>query len=343
MPVATAIAMDQASRDPTSQDPVQAFAEGEFAQFADSFANAGFAVRLPARGILQLGAPGRFLRRPRLLVSVGVHGDETAPIEMLAQLLGELSRTPSALAVDLMVVVGNLAAIAQGKRYLDGDLNRMFTLERGALQATAEAERADAIMRATASFFGGQDADKWHFDLHTAIRPSHYPTFAVVPDVIAPTRKQNLLGWLGRAGIGAAILNTKPAGTYSAYTAHMFGAASATVELGQVGKLGSNDLSRFDDARCALDAFLRTGRPPVADTAPHVFKVAQELVKHTDGFRMAFGDGTQNFTAMAPGTVLAEDGDVVYRVGSETEYVVFPNPNVRPGLRAGLMVVRAPL
>jgi succinylglutamate desuccinylase len=328
--------MDQAAT-----DPVQAFAEGDFSQIADSFANAGFAVRLPARGILQLGAPGRFLKRARLLVSAGVHGDETAPIEMMAQLLAELARTPSALAVDLMVAIGNPAAIAQGKRYIDGDLNRMFTVERGALQSTAEAERADIIMRATANFFGGQDADKWHFDLHTAIRSSHYPTFAVVPDVIAPTRKQSLLGWLGRAGIGAAILNTRPAGTFSAYTAHMFGAASATVELGQVGKLGSNDLSRFVDARSALDGFLRTGRAPVAEVLPHVFKVAQELVKHTEGFRMAFGEDTQNFTAMEPGTTLAEDGDVVYRVGNETEYVVFPTPGVRPGLRAGLMVVRA--
>lgn len=322
-------------------DPVQAFAEGDFTQFADSFANAGFAVRLPARGILQLSAPGRFLRRPRLLVSVGVHGDETAPIEMVAKLLGELARTPSALAVDLMVVVGNLAAIAQGKRFVDGDLNRMFTMERGALQSTAEAERADVIMRATAGFFGGQDADKWHFDLHTAIRPSHYPTFAVVPDVIAPTRKQHLLGWLGRAGIGAAILNTKPGGTFSAYTAHMFGAASATVELGQVSKLGSNDVGRFADACSALDGFMRTGRPPVADTAPHVFRVVQELVKHSEDFRMSFDESTQNFTAMEPGTVLAQDGDIIYRTGAETEYVVFPNPGVRPGLRAGLMVVRA--
>ena len=136
-------AMDQAI-----PESVQAFADGDFSQLADSFANAGFAVRLPARGMLQLTAPARFLRRPRLLVSVGVHGDETAPIEMVAQLLADLARTPSALAVDLMVVVGNLAAIAQGKRFIDGDLNRMFTAERGALQSMAEAERADAIMRA---------------------------------------------------------------------------------------------------------------------------------------------------------------------------------------------------
>jgi succinylglutamate desuccinylase len=49
----------------------------------------------------------------------------------------------------------------------------------------------------------------------------------------------------------------------------------------------------------------------------------------------------ENFSALTPGSVIAEDGDMVYRVGDETEYVVFPNPDVRPGLRAGLMVVKA--
>lgn len=318
---------------------VRALAEADFTHVADAFANAGFHVRLPARGILQLTSAAHMLRRPRLLLSVGVHGDETAPIEMLAHLLDALAKDPHALAVDLMVVVGNLDAIAQGKRYIDVDLNRLFRSDRGAHESAAEAARADTIMRATAKFFAGPDAEKWHLDLHTAIRPSHYPTFAVVPASIADVRRNALLGWLGRAGIGAVILNTKPAGTFSAYTAANFGAASSTVELGQISALGSNDLSQFDDARNALDAFIRSARIPVGDTAPKVFRVRQELIKSSDAFRMAFDKNTRNFTAMQPGSVIAEDGETVYRVGDETEYVVFPNPDVLAGMRAGLMVV----
>lgn len=332
--------MTQAGMERELAQSVRALAQADVAHFADSFADAGYAVRIPARGILQLASSGHFLRRPRLLLSVGVHGDETAPIELLAHLLHALAQTPHALAVDLMVAVGNPAAIAAGKRFVDADLNRMFTDERGALQSAAEAIRAGEIMRATAAFFAPADADKWHLDLHTAIRPSHYPTFAVVPDMIADARKEVLLAWLGRAGIGAAILNRKAAGTYSAYTAHAFGAASATIELGQVAALGGNDLSRFADAGAALDGFLRSGRIPVGASAPQVFRVAQELVKQSDAFRMAFGRNVWNFTAFEPGATIAEDGGTVYRVGSEAEYVVFPNPDVRVGLRAGLMVVR---
>ncbi|RZI43369.1 succinylglutamate desuccinylase [Herbaspirillum sp. HC18] len=319
-------------------EKVRALAEADFTHAADSFANAGFGVRLPARGILQLTSSSHMLRRPRVLLSVGIHGDETAPIEMLADLLDRLAGEPHALAVDLMVAVGNLAAIAQGKRFIDADLNRMFRSERGDLQSAAEAARADALMRATAAFFAGPDADKWHLDLHTAIRASLYPAFAVVPAEIADLKRQALLRFLGHAGLEAAILNTKPAGTYSAYTAASFGAASATVELGQIGALGSNDMSRFAATREALDDFLRTARPQ-AGNMPKTFRVAQELIKHSDAFRMAFGRDTQNFTAMVPGGVIAEDGDTVYRVGGKTEYIVFPNPDVRPGLRAGLMVV----
>ncbi len=324
----------------TVQQAARALAAADVASFADSFANAGFTVRVPARGILQLGSPGRLLRRARLLVSVGIHGDETAPIELLASLLDDLARTPHALALDLMIAVGNPAAIAEGKRYLDADLNRMFGASRGSLQPAAEATRADELMRATATFFAAADADKWHLDLHTAIRPSHFPSFAVVPGASAGTRRQSLLGWLGSGGIGAAILNNRPAGTFSAYTAQTFGAASATVELGQVGALGKNDLSCFADAHGALDEFIRSGKAPTGERMPEVFRVVQEVLKHSDEFRMAFDRSTWNFTPMQPGALIAEDGETVYRVGDATEYIVFPNPDVRAGLRAGLMVAR---
>ena len=319
---------------------VRALAEADFTHAGQCFADAGFSVRLPVPGILQVRAPTRSSRRQRLLLSVGVHGDETAPIEILARLLDALRQEPHALAVDLMAVVGNPRAIAQGTRFVDEDLNRLFHPEHSDAQDSVEAQRAAAIMRATADFFAGPNAENWHLDLHTAIRASYYPTFAVVPDTIQEARKQALLGWLGQAGIGATILNPLAASTFSSYTAAGFGAASATVELGQVGTLGGNDLSQFGKAQQALETLLRTGIGTAGGVMPDVFKVVTELVKRSDAFRLSFDHGTKNFTPMAPGTVVAKDGDTVYRVGPETQYVVFPNPDVRIGLRAGLMVVR---
>jgi succinylglutamate desuccinylase len=319
---------------------VRALAEADFSEVASRFTNAGFRVSLPAKGIMQIMSP-QAGKRLRLLLSVGVHGDETAPIEVLAHLLQQLSLEPQALQVDLLVAVGNLAAITQGKRFIEADLNRLFTTKRGDLATVAEAERADELMQASAAFFADALGEKWHLDLHTAIRKSHYPTFAIVPDVIAPRARQDLIAWLGGAGIGAVILNSKLAPTFSAYTAVEFGAAGTTVELGQIGELGKNDLNQFAVTSAALEAMLRSGDTlAFRRTTPQVFKVAQEIVKRSNDFKLGFDRSTENFTSAEPGAVIATDGEDRYVVGAETEYVVFPNPDVRIGQRAGLMVVR---
>jgi succinylglutamate desuccinylase len=113
------------------------------------------------------------------------------------------------------------------------------------------------------------------------------------------------------------------------------------VELGRVGTLGRNDLSQFDDVAVALDGLLRGAAPAAPRLQPHVFRVAQEVVKLSDDFRMGFGRDTPNFTAFRRGDVIATDGDRVHRVLHDEELVVFPNPDVRVGLRAALMVVRS--
>ena len=330
-----------------ASEAVRALAAGDFSVLAARFADAGFMVALPAPGILQIKSAGAHevheaQARASVLLSVGVHGDETGPIDMLAGLLDALSLQAHELAVDLMVCVGNPAAIRAGQRFIEADLNRMFKAERGALARAVEAQRADVLIAATEAFFSGAGARRWHLDLHAAIRPSVYPTFAVVPELIGAEGKAALLAWLGQAAIGAIILNPQSAGTYSYHSAQHCGACASTVELGRVGALGQNDLSLFADVGLALDGLLRQIEPvpQAAKSAPHLFNVAQEIIKLSDDFRMAFDRNTQNFTALPAGAVIATDGATVYTVKHAEELVLFPNPDVRVGLRAGLMVVR---
>ncbi|GGC14606.1 succinylglutamate desuccinylase [Pseudoduganella buxea] len=323
-------------------EAVRRLAEADFDDVARSFTGAGFDVAQPADGILTIRRNATVRgERPAVLVSVGVHGDETGPIELTAYLLDALSREPQALAVDLMVCVGNIGAIRAGKRFIDADLNRMFRVERGALSGTAEAARADAMVAATAAFFDGTGPQRWHLDLHTAIRPSVYPTFAIVPDLIEAGARRALVDWLGEAGIGAIIMNPESVGTYSYYSAEHHGAAGTTVELGRIGTLGQNDLSQFAAASHALDRLLRGMPAPGTASQPHVYKVARNIIKLSDAFTMAFGKDTQNFTPLRKGDEIARDGDTVYTVQHDEELVVFPNPDVRIGLRAGLMITRA--
>jgi len=327
---------------------VRALAEADFRAVAQRFTAAGFAVAEPADGIITIkaGDPAAGIAgpqgsaRPAVLISVGVHGDETGPIEVVAYLLDALSHQPSALAVDLMLCVGSIAAIRAGKRFIDADLNRMFREQRGTLEGTVEAARADVMIAATTAFFKDAGPARWHLDLHTAIRPSVYPTFAIVPELIADAPRAALIDWLGLAGIGAVIMNPASVGTYSYYAAEHHAAAGTTVELGRIGTLGQNDLAQFKDASQALDDLLRGAPKREGAQRPHIFNTARQIIKLSDQFKMAFGKETHNFTAMKQGEEIARDGDTVYTVQYPEELVVFPNPDVRVGLRAGLMVVR---
>jgi succinylglutamate desuccinylase len=319
---------------------IRALAQADFGEVAARFAGAGFRVEQPAKGVLTVKSAVPSPDRPAVLLSVGVHGDETGPIEMVAYAIEALSRAPSELAVDLMLCVGNIDAIAAGKRFIDADLNRMFREQRGDLAATFEAGRADALIAATAGFFDGSGPRRWHLDLHTAIRASRYPRFAIVPELIADAARRELIAWLGAGGIEAVIMNPASSGTYSWWTAERHGAAASTVELGRVGTLGQNDLAQFAAMADALHRLLR-GHAQADGCAPIVFDTAQSITKLSDAFTMSVGRETENFTPLKRGDVIARDGDTVYTVQHDEECVVFPNPDVRVGLRAGIMVVRA--
>jgi succinylglutamate desuccinylase len=322
-------------------ESVRALAQADFGQVASLFRDAGFTVGLPAKGVLTVQSAQPDADRPAVLLSVGVHGDETGPIEMVAHVVDALARAPHALKVDLMLCVGSIDAIAVGKRFIDADLNRMFRLDRGDLAGTFESSRADTLIAATRDFFDGAGPQRWHLDLHTAIRASRYPKFAIVPELIADAPRNKLIAWLGQGGIEAVIMNPKSAGTYSYWTAEQHDAASSTVELGRIGTLGQNDLSQFAAMSTALHALLR-GLDAPQGSVPLVFNTAQSITKLSDAFTMSFGRDTENFTPLKQGETIATDGDTVYTVKHDEEFVVFPNPDVRVGLRAGIMVVKAP-
>jgi succinylglutamate desuccinylase len=325
---------------------LHALARGDFSMWASAFTHAGFSVSTPAEGMLCIyaGISDNIAKKEetRLLLSAGIHGDETAPVELLAGLLDELAAEPSRLRTSVMFVIGNPAAIALQKRFVDADLNRMFRSGTKLDDSIAETSRALRIMHAVDIFFSSSPSEKIkriHLDLHTAIRASLYPAFALVPSVVPALDQPGLFDWLSAAAMQAVVVNGKPAGTFTAYTAERFSAAAATLELGRVSEMRKNDLAPLEPVGRSLLNLLRgipAGKQQGQSLA--VFDVVGEIVRSSAAFQLFLDSSVPNFTALSKGTLVASDGSDTYRVERDWECVLFPNPDVAIGQRAGLML-----
>ncbi|MFM0212967.1 succinylglutamate desuccinylase [Paraburkholderia sediminicola] len=281
-------------------------------------------------------------RTRSVLVSAGVHGDETAPIELLSYLVRDIAQGDAALTCRLLVILGNVDAMRDACRYRDDDLNRLFSGRHEQVPHSHEAPRAAALERAATQFFAAASQEpgaRWHVDMHTAIRPSAFEQFALLPHTGKPFSRA-MFEWFGEARISAVLLHTTKGNTYSHFTAQACGAEACTLELGKVRPFGQNDLTRFAGADIALRRLLAgTKSGDVSTAMPRVFTVIDQLTKQSDAFELLVAADVPNFTPFVKDTVLARDGDYRYTVRHDEERLVFPNATVKPGLRAGLLVI----
>ena len=308
----------------------------------------GTGVQMQDAGLLYLTPPEG---RPNpnsesVIVSAGIHGNETAPIEVLNALVDELLEGQWQLACPVLLILGNPLAIDLGKRFMHVNLNRLFSgaHRKPEYANLAEADRA-LILETACKGFAERHHDNLshylsHYDLHTAIRPSLREKFALYPFIEGRDVLESQVNFLLEADVDTLVLQHKEGTTFASFTSTALNAESFTVELGQARPFGQNDLSKFAGISNALRRRFKGDKPPQPNHSfsPTVFEVVHEIVNSGDDFQFHVPDDVANFTAYDPGTVIWEDSATHYAVGGVPEAIIFPNRQVPVGQRVGLMV-----
>lgn len=288
-----------------------------------------------------------------IVLSCGIHGNETAPIEICQQLIQELIHGTLNLRQRVLFLFGNPPAINFGSRFVKENLNRLFS---GAHSddvglANPERKRAKALEDYVRDFFdqGGNIADdrqRLHYDLHTAIRGSKNDKFAVYPFNHGKPRDKQQLQFLFASGVSTILLSHSPTTTFSYFSVNECCAHAFTVELGKVRPFGENNPDDFAQINQTLRTLISEDRPDFGEfdaSKLNLFEIYKTINRTEETFVLNFADDVENFTDFPVGYVLANDGDMTHEITQPGEAIIFPNADVALGQRALLTVIPAKL
>lgn len=302
-------------------------------------------VKLLATGVLQI-EPDKLCSAPKdILISSGIHGNETAPIEIVNQLVTEIIIGKTAVINRSLFIIGNPVAMNISQRFQVENLNRLFCGKYKNIDTCYEKQRAQDLESYVSAFFTATQtcqSTKYHYDLHTAIRGSKYEKFAIYPYQADKPWNKGQLAFLHSSGINTILFGHAPSGTFSYYSNANFGAHAFTIELGQVKPFGENNMANFTaiehNLRCLIeDKAIET--TPFDNRDFNLFSVLGDITKNSDAFKLYIAEDVRNFTDFPVNTLLSEDGAEQYRTSQPGESIVFPNAKVANGQRAGLMVI----
>jgi succinylglutamate desuccinylase len=292
-----------------------------------------------------------------IILSSAVHGNETAPIEICAQLIKQVILGELHLQERVLFLFGNPASINISERFVEENLNRLFSgghsQDQGQGEGLINKERHRALLleNTVRDFFTAEAAtdsenksprSRYHYDLHTAIRGSKNDKFAVYPFRQGKPWKKEQLQFLLACGINTVLLSHSPTTTFSYFSSNEFGADAFTVELGKVRPFGENNMANFAGVTQTLTCFISgqdLALKPYKSTDFSVFEIDQIINRQQQNFALHFADDVENFADFEVGAVIATDGDVTYKIAQEGETIIFPNASVAIGQRALLTVV----
>jgi len=363
--------------DITSDSFTQAYqqfvAQGDFIsltrQFEQGFAQTGvenqlsFNVKQAKISLLDTGVllvePTRWATPSKsIVISSGIHGNETAPIEIVQQLISDIVTQKIQVKHRTLFIMGNPVAMNIAKRFQTENLNRLFCGKYQEIDPCFEKYRASKLEAYVSDFFNAgmtqstsdnssdntneRQVTNYHYDLHTAIRDSKYEKFAIYPYQAGKPWDKEQLSFMASCGVNTILFGHGPSGTFSYFSSANFAAHAFTIELGKVRPFGENNMANFQAMTDNLSALVSDEEITLKNFDNNdfnLFEALGDITKVSDKFELYITDKASNFTDYPVGTLLSTDTNQEYRTTLSGESIVFPNANVGNGQRAVLMVV----
>lgn len=262
------------------------------------------------------GVPG-----PTLLVLAGVHGNEPAGVAAAQRVLAELARRAAPFRGRMVALAGNLAALAQGRRYVQRDLNRGWGRAAiAAMERRRDGERSPEddeqreLLRCFADALATATGPVLFVDLHTSSADG--PPFLCLADTIDNRR-------LGLATGVPIILGIEE--TIDGAALEWFGERGVAALAVEGGRHQHPDtVGNHEAVLWLLLARIGAVAPAAADVparraclaravgaTPRIVEITRRhAITPVDGFAMA--PGFVNFDRVRRGQALARDvrGDV---------------------------------
>jgi succinylglutamate desuccinylase len=283
-----------------------------------------------------------------IVLSCGVHGNETAPIEICNGLIRDLLAQKLIASERTLFLIGNPPAINTGSREVEENMNRLFSgaHSRGAGPVNRERERAKRLEAYVDRFYQGAKGERQriHYDLHTAIRASKHEKFAIYPYRPGRAFSGEQIMFLAACGIDTILFHHEPTTTFSYFSSEQYRADAFTIELGKVQPFGQNDMTRFATTIEMLSRLIggqALGLDAFDAARVNLYQVCRVINKHFDDFQFTFAGDVENFRSFPRGHVLATEGGQEIKVEHESEAIVFPNIKVPVGQRAVIMLIPA--
>lgn len=278
-----------------------------------------------------------------MVISSGIHGNETAPIEIVDNMVSEIMSGQLDVKNRTLFIIGNPMAMNASERFIVENMNRLFCGKHARI-SNYEAQRAGQLENHVRRFFESVTGqrERLHYDLHTAIRGSKYPKFAIYPFPDGRPWDLGQLQFFQASDVNTILLSHKPASTFSYFSSHEFSAHAFTVELGKVKPFGENDMSEFSAISRNLKCLV-SGQPislkAFDNNDFNFFQVKADVTRKSDTeFQLNIAGNVENFTEFPAGYQISQDSDGGYMTETDGEAIVFPNAKVPVGQRAGLMV-----